>query len=82
MTSQNALQTEQEAFQRSVFAKSLERILRAGGGETATCRREGRDAQLIEFYQQYERGGDYFTQGSHVSPSLFSISVISEEISS
>ena len=65
MAAQDALEGEPEALQRAILAEGLQGVLAAGGGEAAGGGLEWRDAQLIEFYQQDERCGQYFLQPLH-----------------
>lgn len=65
MAAQYPAQRKPEALQGTVFAECLQRILAAGGRKTAGRRFQRRYAQLIEFYQQYERSHKYATQ-SHI----------------
>lgn len=55
MTRQQAPRCKIASTDNSMFAKRLERILRACRGVSATGRSERRDAILIETYQHNER---------------------------
>lgn len=48
MTAEDAADGQVEALEGTMFADSLNSILRAGGGEATRCRRERTDASLVE----------------------------------
>lgn len=58
MAADYSFECQKESFERAVLPECLQRILAAGGSETAGRGSERGDAQLIEAYQQYEWEGD------------------------
>ncbi len=57
VAAEQAPDCEPEAFEGAVFAECFEGVLGAGGGEAATRRFEGGDADLVEADQEDEGGG-------------------------
>ena len=63
MTTEDSSQSKIQSFDRTVFPECFERILRAGRSESARCRFEGGDADLIESDEHHE-GEDENLPGS------------------
>ena len=55
MTSENSPDGKIKSLENAMLSEGLQRILRACRSEAACCRRERRNAQLIESDQKHER---------------------------
>lgn len=76
MTAHNTADCQVETFEYTVLAECLKSVLGTSGSKPACRRLEWRNTELIEFYQQYKRKNQDFSQSRSFLCRVFMFRVV------